>query len=419
MLGIGLAVPDLAARRRASVPAWVLPGAAVDLDFAGDRTWGGTLASLLSCTRASPGFAADADGNLVAFASNALRRTGKGLLIEESRTNLLLQSQTFGTTWTAVASSIASDVAAAPDGSATADKVTEDSATGAAHGVNQTVAVTSGVTYAVSVFAKAAGRNWLRLTLTNQFPGSCNVWFDLQNGAVGTVGAGAAAAAIQPLANGWCRCIVIATASGSGNTIVSPRLATGNNNSSYDGDGSSGVYLWGAQLEAGAFATSSIATTTASVTRAADVVALAGTALSPLLGGAGSAFAQVLLHAYSASGWLIGGSGANDEVLRQGASATGVASRLANVTGALTATIGGGAQFGAARVKVLAAWDGSGRSLVANNGTLATDALAAQALSDGFIGSRTASANVSSGLFERIALWNERLPDASMPALTA
>lgn len=297
--------------------------------------------------------------------------------------------------------------------------MTEDSATGAAHGINQTIAVTSGVTYAVSIHAKPAGRNWLRLTLTNQFPASCNVWFDLQNGVVGTVGAGAVSGAIQALANGWSRCIVIATASATGNTIFSPRLASGNNNSSYDGDGTSGIHLWGAQFEAGAFATSYVPTTSSSATRNADVVSLAGAALSPLLAGTGSAYAQVLLHAYAGSGWLIGGSGANDEVLRQGASASAVSTRIANGTGALSATVGGGGQFGSTRVKALAAWSGSGRSLVANNGTLATDALAASALSDGFVGSRTGSANISSGFFERIALWTARLPDAAMPALTA
>lgn len=90
MLGIGLAVPDLATRRRASVPAWVLSGASADLDFVSDRYFGGTLDSLLSCARASSGTAPDAAGNLTSFASNTLRRTSKGLLIEEARTNLAL-----------------------------------------------------------------------------------------------------------------------------------------------------------------------------------------------------------------------------------------------------------------------------------------------------------------------------------------
>lgn len=427
MLGGGLAIDALALRRRyESVsepePEWILPGAAVDLDFAGDRYHGGELSALVTCSRATAGFAENAAGQLVSFPADTLRRTGKGLLIEDARTNLVPRSQEFGTGWTpGSGDSVSADAAAAPDATMSADKLVE-SAASAIHSIQSpNMSFASGQSYAVSVYAKAAGRVWLRIQMGSgaAFAANTQAWFNVQTGSTGTVGVGATAAAIAALGGGWFRCILFVTAIGTGTAPLILRMAIADNGGSYLGDGSSGVFLWGAQIEAGSFATSYIPTTSSTAARAADAVSLTGAALSPLTSGAGAAFAQMLMHGFSASGWLIGGSGADAEVLRQGASANAVSTRIANATGALSATIGGGAQFGTARIKALSAWNGSGRSVVANNGTLASDALAASALSDGFIGSRSASANVSSGYFERIALWNSRLSDAAMPALTA
>jgi hypothetical protein len=79
------------------IPAWVKSGATVDLDFANGRAFGCTLSSCLSITRASSktnllpssisGFA------YTTFGNNVLAITpGSGLLIEEARTNQLLNS---------------------------------------------------------------------------------------------------------------------------------------------------------------------------------------------------------------------------------------------------------------------------------------------------------------------------------------
>ncbi|NBT76715.1 MAG: hypothetical protein EBT15_12275, partial [Betaproteobacteria bacterium] len=71
---------------------------------------------------------------------------------------------------------------------------------------------------------------------------------------------------------------------------------------SYTGDGFSGLYLWGAQLEAGSFATSYIPTTSAAVTRNADAASMTGTNFSSWFNnGEGTIYAET-------TGYASGGS---------------------------------------------------------------------------------------------------------------
>ena len=207
----------------------------------------------------------------------------KGLLIEESRTNLKTYSESFGdaTGWnTKSNASISADATTSPDGNTTADKLVEGTGTATQHYVASTnqVSVTSGSTYTLSVFAKAAERSWIRFYSDAALPFG-GAYFDIGNGAVGTVSSGNTAS-IEDYGGGWYRCIITATATSTGAAYFAVRLATANGVQTYDGDGSSGAYLWGAQLEAGAFATSYIPTTTAQVTRTADVATMTGTNFS-------------------------------------------------------------------------------------------------------------------------------------------
>jgi len=196
-------------------------------------------------------------------------RDCKGLLIEEGRINLYQQSEVFDNSfWTKTRSSITADATTAPDGTLTADKFVEDTTPSDTHTLGSTVTPPA-TAHTLSVFAKKGERTWIVLRL-----GGLNTFFNLDDG---TIAAGSAnASTITNFGNGWYRCAV----TNSFGTQGSFQLATNSTTTSYTGDGTSGIFIWGAQLEAGAFPTSYIPTTTGSVARSADVCSITGSAFT-------------------------------------------------------------------------------------------------------------------------------------------
>ena len=209
-----------------------------------------------------------------------------GFLIEEQRTNLVTYSEQFdNAAWTKTDSSVTTDIVVAPDGTLTGDKLIE-AATTATHatsrGLDNTVST-------FSVYAKAAGRNYVTLCATNGAGTYYAITYDLVNGAVTqqNVGGGISVTyGISSVGNGWYRCwAYTASLAGYRNISISSVPSPANTASifgrdSYTGDGTSGIYLWGAQLEAGAFLTSYIPTVASQVTRSADAASMTGTNFS-------------------------------------------------------------------------------------------------------------------------------------------
>ncbi len=194
---------------------------------------------------------------------------GGGLLAEGQRTNLALQSQAFGTTWSSVAlTSISSDGAAAPDTNTTADGFV-GTAVDTLHGVTQAVTLTA-ASYTLSVFAKIGNKNWIYVsddTVANAYS-----YFNVNSCSTGTAGAGATLARATQFANGWCRCSFVVTGTAAAHTI---KIASANADTDNDfaGDAATvNTWFWGAQVEAGAYPSSYMGTTTTSVTRSADVI---------------------------------------------------------------------------------------------------------------------------------------------------
>lgn len=204
----------------------------------------------------------------------------RGFFVEEASTNLHKYSEDLTQWGTPSGASVSSNVAVAPDGNTTADKLVEDTSNGG-HFLSAgslTYSYTSGVSYTRSCFLKAAGRNIVTIYLPGAaFPSSGRqALFNLSNGTVYSVESGVTAT-IQTLPNGWYRCAITATANVTGSGNSGGSALTDNGTASYQGDGVSGVLIWGAQLELTVpYATSYIPTAAATVARAADVAPVLG-----------------------------------------------------------------------------------------------------------------------------------------------
>lgn len=182
-----------------------------------------------------------------------------GRTVSKAEENLILQSQTFGTSWILDNATVSSNTATAPDGTVTADTVVE-SATTSSHLIRQATIPLTVATYVASVYAKASTRSMLSMG----FDGS-NAWFNLSTGAVGTVEAGLTAS-ISDAGSGWYRCSVTRSVVVANAKTFGLYVATTDNVLSYAGDGTSGIFIWGAQLEQRSTVTAYTPTTTQQIT---------------------------------------------------------------------------------------------------------------------------------------------------------
>jgi hypothetical protein len=216
--------------------------------------------------------------DLPRFDHGPVSRQSLGLLVEEARTNLLVRSEEFdNASWIKFNTTLSPNQIVAPDGLTSADKVIE-TATNTEHNVRQdTVSQVAG-TYTLSIFAKAGERDVVQFVSTGLL-GGFRANFDLTNGVLGSVDS-SLGAEITVFPNGWYRCSVTRATTSSGtlraqwNIVTSP---TAPRVESYLGDVTKGLYLWGAQTEAGAFPTSYIPTTTTALTRPVDSAVIDGT----------------------------------------------------------------------------------------------------------------------------------------------
>lgn len=259
--------------------------------FAGDGTsgiylWGAQLEQRSTVTAYTPTTTQaitnyipalqTAASGVARFDCNPTTNESLGLLIEESRTNLVTYSDDFSNAaWVKSNSTVTANTIVAPDGTLTADKLFESTSAGG-HDVRQAGTLASG-TNTFSVYLKAAERTWALIQVGGAVVGLAYV--NLATGAIGTVTGGFTATAVS-VGNGWWRCSITGISQSTAATVAGVYLALNNNSFSYTGDGYGGIYIWGAQLEAGAFATSYIPTVASQVTRAADAASMTDTNFS-------------------------------------------------------------------------------------------------------------------------------------------
>jgi hypothetical protein len=235
----------------------------------------------LSVTRATTATRVNSSGLIESVASNVPRLdysngTCPSILVEPQRTNIATYSEDFNSVGFVIDSTINTNTTNSPSGVQNADSLIENTANGN-HLYYIDYNVTNGTTYTYSFFCKSIGGRNVELRSTNAFTEEKAI-IDLSNGSI--LGGSTSQIAVVDFGNSWYRISITKQASTSiGRLII---FILDGTNLSYTGNGTSGLYIWGAQLEAGSYATSYIPTTSASVTRNADVISKTG--ISSLIG---------------------------------------------------------------------------------------------------------------------------------------
>jgi len=196
--------------------------------------------------------------------------TCPSLLLEPQRTNLATYSESFdNAAWTKANATVTANATTSPDGYVNADKLVEDTTAADRHHTSQNITTTNNTSYIAYIFVKKGERDFIYFR--SNVASSFNLqWFDLTNKTVGgTVGSFDDVGVVE-FANDWVLCYIKKTELTGSSRVFQWGLATDNLVETYNGDGTSGLFLWGAQVEAGAYATSYIPTLGAAVTRLAD-----------------------------------------------------------------------------------------------------------------------------------------------------
>lgn len=267
----------------------------LDLQFARDAAYVSRRGPLPTFTRASQAWYVNSAGIIVPAAINTPRidydpttLASRGLLIEEQGTNLMTWSEDLtNAAWTKTVVTVAANQTTSPDGLLTADLCAETIVNNQHFVFPAPAAVVSGNTYTGSVYLKKGSGitapDWVLVAFISSGFGAKTIAFNVSTGQFGN-GIGVLTAVSQQFSDGWWRVCLTAQASattaGGGIYVAFTNNTNASSTPTYAGQTTSDVFVWGAQFEAGAFATSYIPTGAAAVVRSADVCSITGGAFT-------------------------------------------------------------------------------------------------------------------------------------------
>ena len=379
----------------------------LDLQFAADKTLTARKGPTPVFTRASSATFVGSNGLIQSAAINAARfdhdpvtLESKGLLIEESRTNLLARSAEIGNAyWTNSNLSISSDGQTSPDGGLNAETITVSAGTPS---IYRAVTCTASTVYTLSFYIK------IGTIIPSDFK------FAVRDDTNSVFIAENITPNVTPVTTEWRR-VTYTFTTPVGCVTVRPYIVR------YGYISAGTFFLWGAQLEAGAFPTSYIPTTTASVIRSADVCSITGSAFSGFWNNnEGTVFASGDPRgSVSVATYLMANSGANANQVAVYRNTTTNSYGVAN-SGSYTANISASAANGSFN-KIAGSYITNDARAAFNNvlGTPDTSVIVPTNLTRLNIGSSgTANSEFTNGCIFAIRYFRKPLSNAKLQTLT-
>lgn len=396
----------------------------------------GTLSPESTFTRASAGWTY-VNGVLTVFAADVPRfgdmvgdGAYTGLVLEGAATNLLLQSDTLGTTWVVVGTTITANTTAAPDGTTTADTLARTSLL--ANYITQgVIKAASAIQYTYSIFVNRTSgtATYVGLRAQGAYPARVDACYRVSTNAIVSSSATTftgLTTGVKTVNANWSRVwLTFTTDTAVAIDCTAAPLTHDGQIDDVDASSDATCMLWRAQLETGAFMTSPIPTTTAAVTRAADVCSIASLTTKPWfnpLQGTIVSDCKVagLSTIYQTAYGISDGTVTNGVYLRVRGDNSQLEAAVLDTTTQAALTLANPAVVNTA-YKVASAYLVNSFAAVTNGDTVQTDSSGTvpASLPTFYIGDAGAGNRNFNGVIKSITYYPSRFPNATLQSLTA